>query len=282
MRTERIFILSILITVGLGIEAALQPSPGEAAIGAFSYVILLLVGSLVLVAIAGAVWIRAGAGTGGESLLPPSYLPLTRLPLEVLLPALLVLGYSIFLQIFAGSWFQIVVLALAAGSFVSVFWAQSHATDTGDRYFGLAQTALNVCAHVTAFLLFSAIYGLKVRALASATTVGLVAALLAYEMLRRDTAWHTALGLPVEGRRPTLVLLALSAGVLCAELTWGLNYWAALTTLVGGACLLLAFYITYGLIAAYVDRRLTRSTLLEFAGVGTLGMVAVFASAFFS
>ncbi len=275
MRTERIFILSLLITTGLGILVALQPS--SAGVDNAASAVWPLRAALVLVAAAGAIWIRRSGATGSKSLVQVS-----RLPLEVLLPSLLVLGFTIFLQIFAGGWFQIMVLALGGLSLLAVFWAQAHTSDAADRYFGLAQTSLNVCSHLTAFLLFSAIYGLKVRALASATAVGVVAALLIYEMLRRDRSWHIALNLPVEGRWSTLMLLAAAAGLVCAELTWGLNYWAALTTLVGGACLLLAFYVTYGLIASYVDHRLTRSTLLEFAGVGTLGLIVVFASAFFS
>lgn len=259
----------------------LQPAGLSADAAAISVVWALGV-ALILVAAAGAVWVRRGVSDGGRSVLEMSYLPFVRVPLDVLLPTLLVLGFAIFLQIFAGSWFQILVLVLAGASLLAVFWSQAHGVDTADRYFGLAQTALNVCAHLTAFLLFSAIYGLKERALVSATAVGIVTALLVYEMLRRDAAWHAAMRLPVEGRRSTLLLLSLAAGVVCAELTWGLNYWAALTTLVGGACLLLAFYVMYGLISSYVDHRLTRSTLLEFAGVGTLGLFVVFASAFFS
>lgn len=281
MRIERIFILSIVLTLGLAVLVALEPvNAGDNALST-TPLVPVLAAALVLVAGVGAVWNR-GANGGGASFLQTTYLPVVRVPLDALLPSLLVAGFAIFLQIFGGSWFQIAILVLAAASLLLVFWAQAHGMGTHDRYFGFAQTALNVCAHITAFLLFSAIYGLKVRALVSATAVGLVAALLVYEMLQRDAAWHRAMALPVEGRRSTLLLLSAVAGVLCAELTWGLNYWAALTTLVGGACLLLAFYVTYGLISSYVDHRLTRGTFLEYGGVGLLGLVVVFASAFFA
>lgn len=281
MRTERIFILSIVLTLGLSVLVALQPVNAGDNNMSGTPLVPVLAAVLMLVAGVGAVWNRE-PGSEGASFLQIAYLPVVRVPLDVLLPSLLVGGFVIFLQIFGGSWFQIAVLALAAASLLLVFWAQAHGVDTRDRYFGLAQTALNVCAHVTAFLLFSAVYGLKVRALVSATAVGLVAALLVYEMLQRDAAWHRAMDLPVEGRRSTLLLLSAAAGLLCAELTWGLNYWAALTTLVGGACLLLAFYVTYGLISSYVDHRLTRGTFLEYGGVGMFGLVVVFVSAFFA
>jgi hypothetical protein len=224
--------------------------------------------------------LSARPNSASKTLLPSERLPLLRIPVNTLLPALLLAGYSIFMQLFSGSWFEVVVIGVAAVSFLAVYWALAHASDTSDRYFGLAQTALNVCAHLTAFLLYSTIYGLKVRALYSATAVGLVTALLVYEMLARDASWHRALGRPVEGRRSTQVILPVAAGIVLGQLTWGLNYWAALTTLVGGACLLLALYTTYGILSAYVDQRLGRSTLVEYGGVGALGLLVVFASAF--
>jgi hypothetical protein len=279
MRTERVFILGSLLTLGLGILAALQRgavgTPGGAQVD------LALGAALVLVAAGGSAWLRAGVRAGSKTLLAPDYLPLVRIPVHALLPALLLVGYAIFMQLFSGSWFEVVVIGLAWLSFVAVYWAQAHAADTADRYFGLAQTALNICAHLTGFLLYSTIYGLKVRALFSATAVGIVTALLVYEMLSRDTSWHLALGRRVEGRRSTQVILSVASGLVLGQLTWGLNYWAALTTLVGGACLLVALYATYGIVSAYVDQRLTRSTLVEYGSVGALGLLAVFASAFF-
>lgn len=279
MRTERVFILASLLTIGLGILAVLQR--GEVAAEAGAQVNWALGAALVAVAAGGSVWLRPRQGAGRSTVIAPDFLPFLRVPVHALLPALLVVGFAIFMRIFSGSWFEVVVIGLAWLSFVTVYWALAHAADTADRYFGLAQTALNICAHLTAFLLFSTVYGLKVRALYSATAVGLVTALLVYEMLRRDASWHLALGRPVEGRRSTQVILSIAAGLVLGQLTWGLNYWAALTTLIGGACLLLALYATYGIVSAYVDQRLNRSTVLEYGAVGTLGLLAVFASAFF-
>ncbi len=276
MRTERIFILSGLLTFGLGIMSAIQRA---GLVGTGGLVVWALGAGLALLTAVGALWVREGV-PAGSALLPRGRLPIVPVPLETILPAMLVVGYSIFLQLFVGSGFEAVAPAPAGLSFLAVFWAQAHGADTRDRYFGLAQAALNLCAHLTAFLLFSVIYGLKVRALYSATSTGIVAALLVYEMLRRDSAWHLALGLPVEGRRSTLALLSLAAGLVLAQITWGLNYWAALTTLVGGAFLMVAFYVVYGVVSHYVDHNLNRAILLEFGGVGALGLLVVFASAF--
>jgi hypothetical protein len=191
-------------------------------------------------------------------------------------------GAVLFLQFFADGAVQIVVVIVAGIAFAGVYWAQVHAQQTGDAYFALAQTGLNIIAHLTAFILFSAVYGLKVRSLYSATAVGIISILLLYELLSRDAAWHQAMELPVEGRRTTIGSLAVAGGLIAGQLTWGLNSWAALSMLVGGAFLLVAFYVIHGVAAHYVDRNLTRQVMTEFAAVGAIGLAAVFASAFFT
>jgi Protein of unknown function (DUF5656) len=278
MRTERLVILSVLLTIGLAILAGLAGASSPEASGSEWPLLIGLGGALLLLAGAGAAWLRAAGRAGTPQALT---LPLVRLPLDVLLPALLVAGYGLFILYFAGGWFAAVVLVSAAASFIAVYWAQAHSGEITDRYFGAAQTTLNICAHLTAFLLFSAIYGLKVRALFSATAVAVVAALLVYEMLVRDAAWHrVAASTRIRSASPAVI--AGWTGLLCAEVVWALNYWAALTTLVGGACLLLVFYVLYGLAAAYVDGRLARGTIWEYGTVGLVGLLVVFASAFFA
>jgi hypothetical protein len=59
-----------------------------------------------------------------------------------------------------------------------------------------------------------------------------------------------------------------------------LNYWAALTALVGGAFLLVAFYVMAGLLMHYVDRSLNRGVIVELASVGAVSVIVVFLSAF--
>jgi hypothetical protein len=190
------------------------------------------------------------------------------------------LGFVLFVQLFESGAAQVGVLVLAAVTFGGIFWAEAHAQHTSDPYFGLAQTVLNVAAHVCAFLLFSTIYALKLRSLYSSSATGIVTFLLIFELLSRDAAWHYALKQPVQGRRSTIALLSLVAALLVGELTWALNYWAALTTLVGGAFLLVTFYVIFGVLSHYVDRSLTRRMMLEFGVVGAAAIIAVFTSAF--
>ncbi len=278
-RTERVFVLTSILVVGLALVLAV--SRGILGSGGTDSQPLLWVMAvaLTIVASAGAMWVVQESNASGDRL-ALGRLWLLPLPLETLLPGLLAPAFVLFLLLFESGLAQVAVLAVAAASFAAVYWGQAHGSQIGDHYFGLAQTALNVAAHVSAFLLFSTIYGLKLRSLYSASATGAVAFLLIYELLSRDAAWHKAMNLPVEGGRSTVALLSLVAGLVVGELTWGLNYWAALTTLIGGAFLLVVFYVLYGVLSHYVDHTLSRPMLLEFGVVAGLGMIAIFASAF--
>lgn len=279
-RTERIFIVSALQVVGLALVIALNRGLISAEGSSMAAIVPFTGLAIVVLAGAGTLWVRRLALAGRGQTVADRRLPLVGVPTDIIIPVLLAAGSVLFLQLFANGVVQTLIVLLAGGAFAGVLWAQAHSRQTGDAYFALAQTALNVIAHLTAFLLFSVIYGVKVRSLYSATSVAIVTALLLFELLSRDAAWHEAMGQPVEGRRRTHGLLALAGGLIAGELTWGLNYWAALSTLVGGAFLLVVFYVLHGIASSYVDRRLTRQVILEFGAVGAIGMAAVFASAF--
>ncbi len=282
-RTERIFILTVVLVVGLVLLLTVSAGRlGAGETGESVPMLWAMTGALLLIAATGSLWVTYGARTrsGDGEALPPTRLWFLPIPLDAVLPALTALGFVLFAQLFEGGAAQIAVLVLAAVTFGGLFWAEAHAQRTSDAYFGLAQTVLNVAAHVCAFLLFSTIYALKLRSVYSSTATALVTFLLIFELLSRDAAWHTALEQPVQGRRSTIALLSLVAALLVGELTWALNYWAALTTLVGGAFLLVTFYVIFGILSHYVDRTLTRRMMLEFGVVGAVAIIAVFTSAF--
>ena len=282
-RTERIFILTAVLLVGLALLMAVSAvGPGTGATGQNPLTLWAMTGALVLIAATGSLWVTRGVRSKSDTdeALPPTSLWFLPVPLDAVLPGLTVLGFVLFIQLFEGGAAQIAVLVLAAITLGGLFWAEVHVQRTSDAYFGLAQTVLNVAAHVCAFLLFSTIYALRLRSVYSSTATGLVTFLLIFELLSRDAAWHKALKQPVQGRKSTIALLSLVAALLVGELTWALNYWAALTTLVGGAFLLVTFYVIFGILSHYVDRTLTRRLMLEFGVVGAVAIIAVFTSAF--
>lgn len=281
-RAERIFVLAAILLVGLGLTLLLTP-PGDAGHETSDTPLFWAITvALAAVAGTGAVWLRRAEAHSGSANVADIRLARFIVPAEVVLPSMLVAGFALMLQLFESGIAQALVLSVAAVSFAAVFWAQTHTVDTSDRYFALSQSVLNVLSHLAAFLLFSIIYGLKTRALVSAPAAGAVTSLLVLELLLRDVAWRQTLHKQVVRSSLSLVLLAVAAGVVIAELTWGLNYWAALTTLVGGAFLLVAFYVVYGLMSHYVEGKLDRQTLLEFGTVGAVAMLVIFGSAFIS
>lgn len=279
-RAERVFIVTALFAAGLGMVVALGRGFLSSENSDSTGLVSLMGGVLVLIAVTGARWaVLTPRLDESTNVLNPT-LSIIPIPAEVVVPALLAGGSVLFLLLFESAVWQAVLVALAGCSFGGVLWAQAHSRSIHDPRFALAQSVLNVISHLTAFLLFCVIYGLKVQSRYSATAVALVTALLLLEMLARDSAWHKAMSLPVEARRSTLGILALTGGLVAGELTWGLNYWAALSTLVGGAFLLVVFYVIHGLIAYYVDCKLNRQVFLEFGAVGAIALAVIFGSAF--
>jgi hypothetical protein len=290
VRPERILVVAALVTAGLALEVAVSRALLSGAGAAQVALAWLLVPAIAVVGAAGAAWagrphapvprVRPGREAGG--MIPTGRLLVLRLPLDVVVPALLAAGFALFVQIFESGLVQGLMVVVAGFVFAGVLWAQAHARYIADPRFALAQTALNVIGHLTAFLLFSVIYGLKLRSLISAPAVDVISALLLFELLSRDAAWHRAMGLPVEPQRATAGWMALGGGLVAGELAWGLNYWAALSTLVGGAFLLVVFYVLHGVASNYLDRSLTRRLIVEYGAVGAIAVLVVLASAFVS
>jgi hypothetical protein len=293
-RTERIIILTAVLFIGLGLMQILtrgvgaEPVLPDLLIWAMALLLMLIAGM-------GALWVRSAVAPAGaaasqgavvhsEPRVVESYLPLVgplALPLRIVTPVMMAAAFMIFTQMFESGPVQALVLVVAGLSFSALYWAQVHSTSINDRYFWFAQTLLNIIAHLTAFLLFSVIYGLKVRSLISGSAVAVATGLLIYEMLSRDAEWHRAMNLPVRGRTGTLALLSMGAGVVAGELTWALNYWAALPALVGGAFLLVVFYVLFGVASHYIDGTLTRRVLAEFGLVGAISVGVILTTAFF-
>jgi hypothetical protein len=121
-------------------------------------------------------------------------------------------------------------------------------------------------AHVVALILFTVIYGARVRGLLSGPAVFVVTALLATRLF-----WAA-------GETVTKALVyGAAAGLVLAEMIWVLNY-LPLSELRGGLILFILFYVFVGIIQQYLAGRFGRRILLEYAGVALLSLTVVVAA----
>ncbi|MGE5618377.1 MAG: hypothetical protein ACM3US_03875 [Sphingomonadaceae bacterium] len=134
---------------------------------------------------------------------------------------------------------------------------------TGGRYYRIGRFVGSLILYLLCFLLFALIYHTKERSLLTATATGLVALLAALEALRsgpgvRGAGWR----------------LAAIGALVVAETTWALNYWPV-SGLIGGAVLLLTFYVFAGLLLALQEGALERRVLAEYGTVGVAGFLVI-------
>lgn len=131
----------------------------------------------------------------------------------------------------------------------------------------LPKQLLSLLTYLAAFGLFTLVYQIKERSLISATTTAFVAAVLSLVLLRGAGA----------ARQRTLLYAAL-IGVSLGEVTWALNYWVV-RELVGGAVLLLVYYVLVGLTEIVLRAELSRRLLAEYLGVGIVGFLFILSTA---
>lgn len=135
--------------------------------------------------------------------------------------------------------------------------------DLQDPAYGFARLGLNLAVYLAALGLFQAIYSFKLRSILSAPLVGLVAGLLALELLRASES---------DVRRTWLYAATIGLGI--GEAIWALNYWNV-NAFFGGITLMLIFYLMTGFAQQYLFGKLTWRTILEFAIVATFVVLLV-------
>ena len=138
---------------------------------------------------------------------------------------------------------------------------QYHSIDPLDRGYRAARLILNMVTYAIALIFFVTIYSARLRSIISATGVLLVSGVLTLELLRKG-----------EDKVLPIWLYAGIAGILMGELTWALNY-CAIDARVGGAFLLLIFYVLTGLAQQYLWHRLNRRVVIEFSIVCASGLL---------
>lgn len=168
-------------------------------------------------------------------------------------PALIVIAATVLLSATDARVYGLFGVAIAGALLGAVILGEYFTIDLSDRWYSAARLGVNLAVYLVALILFATIYSWKIRSLFSAPAIGLVAGLLALELLRGSEA---------DLRRTWLY--ATAVGVSMAELDWAFNYWN-LNGFLGGALLLVFFYALTGLTQQYLWKRLTRLVLLEFA-----------------
>ncbi len=177
-------------------------------------------------------------------------------------PALVVVGGVWLAGVTPRESLMVVASAVAALTGVLLLGLKA-SLNPDDRFYRSGRFVANLILYLTVFLLFALIYHTKERSLVTATSIGLIALLAALEVLR-----------PAPGGHAPRWRLSVLAGLMVAETTWALNYWPV-SGLVGGAMLLLAFYVFTGLLLAIQEGGLERRMLAEYGTVGVAGLLAI-------
>lgn len=179
------------------------------------------------------------------------------------LPSLVILASVILLQDLRWWGHQIMLIGFTGLALSVLIVSQYRSIDSSEGCYRAARLVLNAMAYVASLVLFTALYGSRVRSVVSATGVLVASSMFALELLRNT-----------QGPIGRTWLYAILTGILMGELTWALNY-CSIDGRVGGALLLLAFYTLTGLVQQYLWGSLTRRVVLEFGAVCTLGLAAL-------
>lgn len=271
-RFDRIVSLVFVILIGLAVIFLVDNNPNTLRIvlgGDLPTITLswFLIASLMVITSAGADLLARAHPQLQSQHLPQLNLGFVRfelLPMAWILPSFSVIGSFAFFRLFSGvlqgAAFALALIA-AGGSLLIVLVAQHYALDRRTEISQPAQVVLHVIAYLLAFGVFSAVYYARFRTLYSATLIGTTATLLAYALL----VWQP---------RPSSFLLALIVGIMLAEVTWPLNYWAT-TFLIAGTLLLVIFYITVSLLQHSAAGKLERKLQVEYGVLGAILFVAI-------
>lgn len=272
-RYDRIVSLVLLVVIGMAVIFAIDLNPNTFRVflgGDFPVITVswLLIASLVLITSTGAdVFIRAHPTMQTRSL--PT-IRFGRVELEFapgfwILPSLSIITSFAFFRLFSES-LQTVAFILALGTagtlLLTSFVAQHYALDRTAEIRDRAQLALQIITYLLAFAGFSAIYYARLRWLYSGVLVGGLATLLAYALLQ----WAAP--------RRRLLVLAGTIGIVLGEAMWALNYWAA-PFLLGGALLVVIFYIASGTVQQHLQGTLSRQVLIEYSVLGGVLLAGV-------
>jgi hypothetical protein len=180
-----------------------------------------------------------------------------------IMPAMLALGLAAWLLAFenVGVWTAgVLVCAILIPLALAVEYANVDPENRGRPLVLWAERAL---IYVVAFLLFSRVYDLHVRALLSSPAVFAVSCLLAARYF-----WFEI------GSVRQAFLYGSTLGLLIGLFSWAANYWS-LSAMQGGLLLLVLFYVLIGLTQQTLAGRFGRRVVLEYGIVLLVGLLLV-------
>ena len=159
---------------------------------------------------------------------------------------------------------NVIPAGIAVGvAFFGIVAAQVGSARPGASYYPWARTISTAGAYAAAFAFFSLTYVYDLGAGASALACGLVALMLAIEVLREgevdaaETAGYAA-----------------AAGAAVGQWRFALHY-LPVDGYLGGLAVVLGFLVVTGLLQAYITRSLDRRTTIDHAVIATAGAALV-------
>lgn len=243
-RLDKVHVLAVVLALGVTAYLAIEPTQ--------NWLLLLLAG-------------LAALGTDAVVRTHPKahFHKFDDTVLFLLVPVLMTLGLGLFLEEVVGGHWTIAVGLLSVVPYWAILRAEYESVDRAAESYQETRLILNVATYVVAFLFFATIYDFDLSLVASAFAAGMVSVLLGIEVLREEamdnfkTATH-----------------ALAIGLLLAQSAW-VTHFLPLDGSAAAVFLLLAFYLTTGIMHNYLAGRLNSRTGSEFAAVAAAGLIIV-------
>jgi hypothetical protein len=181
----------------------------------------------------------------------------------LLLPVLLALGAGLFFEDTATGYWKWPAAAASALLLAAALYGQYVSVNPLAPAYPLARFILTMTTYLTAFAFYAVVYSFDLSLLPAAAVVGLVSVLLANDILREAETgpWRT-------------LVYAAAIGLVVAEARWTLHF-LPLEGYLAGVFLLLAFYVSTGLVHHTLIGNLTGSIVAEFGGLTVAGLAVV-------
>jgi hypothetical protein len=248
--------------------------PGFAALGtrgainglALLYGLILLVylateQRLVLVVLVA--WAAAGVDRALRAHPAGQFRGIAATAVYLFVPVLFTLGAALFLAELSRGLWNVVAAAGASLLFALSAHAEYVTVEASPATYPPARTALSLVSYLTAFALYTVVFTSGL-ALAPATLIVMLTSLLLTVDILREMEVQTG----------TLFAYAAGVAAVVAELRLAMFYLPP-GDLVAGALLLLSFYELTGLTQSYLSGHLDRRTILEYGGVGVVGVAVI-------